>query len=66
MAATQERTGYASVNGLQMYCEIHGAGLPRSQLAVLLATTHITLVHRTEWLVSMIAPLMGAPLPEAR
>ncbi|MGH2588736.1 MAG: alpha/beta fold hydrolase [Dehalococcoidia bacterium] len=40
------------------------AGLPRSQLAVLPGTTHITLVHRAEWLVSMITPFLDAPTPE--
>jgi len=40
------------------------AGLPRSQLAVLPGTTHITLVHRAEWLASMITPFLDAPLPE--
>ena len=28
MASTAPQTGYASVNGLQMYYEIHGAGRP--------------------------------------
>ena len=30
------------------------AGLPRSRLAVLPGTTHITLVQRTDWLASMV------------
>jgi pimeloyl-ACP methyl ester carboxylesterase len=29
------------------------AGLPTSRLAVLPGTTHVTLVHRAEWLISM-------------
>jgi len=33
-------------------------GLPRSQLAVLPGTTHETLVHRAEWLVSMITQFL--------
>ena len=37
-------------------------GLPRSQLAVLPGTTHITLVDRAEWLVSMITGFLDAPL----
>jgi pimeloyl-ACP methyl ester carboxylesterase len=41
------------------------AGLPRSQLAVLPGTTHITLVHRADWLVSMIEGFLDAPMPEA-
>jgi len=48
------QTGYAPVNGLNMYYEIHGSGgvvgdnigLPRSQLAILPGTTHITAVYR--------------------
>jgi pimeloyl-ACP methyl ester carboxylesterase len=31
------------------------AGLPASQLAVLPATTHLTIVDRADWLVSMIS-----------
>ena len=41
------------------------AGLPRSQLAVLPGTTHITLVHRADWLASMIGEFLDAPAPEA-
>lgn len=33
-------------------------GLPRSQLAVLPGTTHVTLVDRAEWLVSMITQFL--------
>jgi pimeloyl-ACP methyl ester carboxylesterase len=35
-------------------------GLPKSQLAILPGTTHITLVHRAEWLASMISTFMNA------
>ncbi len=38
-------------------------GLPHSQLAVLPGTTHITLVERTDWLVSMITAFLDAPMP---
>ncbi len=38
-------------------------GLPRSQLAVLPGTTHIALVDRTDWLVSMIVAFLDAPMP---
>ncbi len=38
------------------------AGLPKSQLAVLPGTTHVTLVDRAEWLVSMITTFLDAPL----
>jgi len=40
-------------------------GLPPARLAVLPGTTHITLVHRGEWLASMVAEFLDAPMPEA-
>jgi pimeloyl-ACP methyl ester carboxylesterase len=42
------------------------AGLPKSRLAVLPGTTHITLVHRADWLLSMITEFLDAPVPEAK
>ena len=33
-------------------------GLPRAQLAVLPDTTHVTLVDRADWLVSMITQFL--------
>lgn len=42
------------------------AGLPRSQLAVLPGTTHVTLVDRSDWLISMITEFLDAPMPKAR
>jgi pimeloyl-ACP methyl ester carboxylesterase len=36
------------------------AGLPKSQLAILPGTTHVTLVDRADWLVSMIEPFLDA------
>ena len=39
-------------------------GLPRSQLAVLPGTTHVTLADRAEWLASMITAFLEAPMPE--
>jgi hypothetical protein len=36
------------------------AGLPRSRLAVLPGTTHITLVQRADWLSSMVAEFLDA------
>lgn len=39
------------------------AGLPRSQLAVLPGTTHVTLVDRSDWLISMITAFLDAPVP---
>ena len=41
-------------------------GLPRSQLAVLPGTTHVTLVDRAEWLVSMIDAFLDIPMPVAK
>jgi pimeloyl-ACP methyl ester carboxylesterase len=41
------------------------AGLPNSQLAVLPGTTHVTLVERADWLLSMITAFLDAPMPEA-
>jgi pimeloyl-ACP methyl ester carboxylesterase len=37
-------------------------GLPRSQLAVLPGTTHVTLITRTNWLLSMIPEFLDAPM----
>jgi len=42
------------------------SGLPRSQLAVLPGTTHVTLVERADWLLSMITAFLDAPMPEAK
>ena len=36
------------------------AGLPRSRLAVLPGTTHVTLVQRTDWLAAMVAEFLQA------
>jgi pimeloyl-ACP methyl ester carboxylesterase len=41
------------------------AGLPNSQLAILPGTTHVTLVERADWLVSMITEFLDAPMPQA-
>jgi pimeloyl-ACP methyl ester carboxylesterase len=41
-------------------------GLPRSRLAVLPGTTHVTLVHRGDWLASMLTEFLDAPEPAAR
>jgi pimeloyl-ACP methyl ester carboxylesterase/uncharacterized protein YndB with AHSA1/START domain len=38
-------------------------GLPRSRLAVLPGTTHITLVQRADWLSSMVGDFLEAPEP---
>jgi pimeloyl-ACP methyl ester carboxylesterase len=40
-------------------------GLPASRLAILPGTTHITLVHRADWLQSMVTEFLDAPMPEA-
>jgi len=42
------------------------AGLPRSQLAVLPGTTHLTLADRADWLVSMTGEFLDAPMPKAK
>jgi pimeloyl-ACP methyl ester carboxylesterase len=42
------------------------AGLPNSQLAVLPGTTHVTLVHRADLLLPIIAPFLDAPMPETK
>ncbi|KKG09870.1 alpha/beta hydrolase [Methanosarcina sp. 2.H.T.1A.6] len=41
-------------------------GLPRSRLAVLPGTTHVTLVERADWLLSMITEFLDSPMPETR
>lgn len=40
------------------------AGLPNSQLAILPGTTHITVVHRADLLLSIIPLFLDAPIPE--
>lgn len=40
-------------------------GLPRSQLAVLPGTTHITLAYRGDWVASMVEAFLDAPEPAA-
>jgi pimeloyl-ACP methyl ester carboxylesterase len=37
--------------------------LPKSQLAILPGTTHVTLVDRADWLVSMITQFLDTPMP---
>lgn len=39
------------------------AGLPRSQLAILPGTTHVTVVHRGDLLLAIIPPFLDAPMP---
>jgi pimeloyl-ACP methyl ester carboxylesterase len=41
------------------------AGLPESQLAILPGTTHVSIVNRAEWLVSMVGEFLDAPAPDA-
>jgi pimeloyl-ACP methyl ester carboxylesterase len=41
-------------------------GLPASQLAVLPGTTHVTVVDRADWLVSMVEGFLAAPIPAAQ
>jgi len=42
------------------------AGLPRSQLAILPGTTHVTLVQRADLLLPMITLFLDAPMPGAK
>jgi pimeloyl-ACP methyl ester carboxylesterase len=42
------------------------AGLPRSRLAVLPGTTHVTLVDRADWLTSMVTEFLDEPMPDAK
>jgi hypothetical protein len=42
------------------------AGLPRCQLAILPGTTHITVVHRAEWLVPMIGEFLDRQVDTPR
>jgi pimeloyl-ACP methyl ester carboxylesterase len=41
------------------------AGLPKSQLAILPGTTHVTLVQRADLLLAIIPPFLDAPMPDA-
>ena len=41
------------------------AGLPRSQLAILPGTTHVTVVARADLLLAIVPPFLDAPLPAA-
>ncbi len=41
------------------------AGLPAAQLAVLPGTTHVGMLDRAEWLLSMVPPFLGAAMPMA-
>ncbi len=38
----------------------------RPEHAVLPGTTHVTLVDRADWLLSMIAAFLDAPMPKAK
>lgn len=41
-------------------------GLPRSRLAVLPGTTHVTMVERSDWLLSMAEEFLDSPVPEIK
>ena len=47
-------------------CAGRPLGLPRARLAVLPGTTHVTLITRTEWLLSMIPEFLDAPVPSGK
>jgi pimeloyl-ACP methyl ester carboxylesterase len=40
------------------------AGLPKSQLAILPGTTHVTIVDRAEYLIPMVTEFLDKPMPE--
>lgn len=40
------------------------AGLPRSRLAVIPGTTHVTLMDRADWLVPMVEEFLDAPMQD--
>ena len=40
--------------------------LPNAQLAVLPGTDHMTIVNRTDWLISMIESFLDSPMPPTR
>jgi pimeloyl-ACP methyl ester carboxylesterase len=42
------------------------AGLPNARLAVLPGTTHVTVVNRADWIVSMVTEFLDAPRPEGQ
>jgi pimeloyl-ACP methyl ester carboxylesterase len=42
------------------------AALPRSQLAVIPGTTHVSLLGRADWLSPMATQFLDAPMPEAK
>lgn len=42
------------------------AGLPRSRLAVIPGTTHVTLIDRADWLVPMIEEFLDVPMPDTQ
>jgi len=39
--------------------------IPRSQLAMLPGTTHVTLIDRADWLLPMVGEFLDAPMPES-
>lgn len=39
-------------------------GLPRSRLAILPGTTHVTLLERADWVLPMIGEFLDSPVPE--
>ena len=55
---------YKSTDGGDTWNKL-ASGLPASQLAVLPGTTHVSVVHRVEWLTSMALAFVDAPVPAA-
>jgi hypothetical protein len=55
------QTGYAPINGLRMYYEIHGPTLlPHGQLTILPGTEHMAITSRTDWVVTMVNEFQNA------
>lgn len=51
---------------LELYLEVHGAGLSHFQLAILPRTTPLTVVGQRDWLVSMISEFLDGPTSSDR
>ncbi len=63
VTTTSAQTGYAPVNGLNMYYEIHSSGQP---LVLLPGTTHIGVMEQTALLLAIVPPFLDAPMGEVK
>jgi hypothetical protein len=57
---TAPRTGYAPVDGHEIYYEIHG-----SELTILPGTPHSTIVTRADLIGPLVQAFLDRPLPSA-